>query len=63
MLNFGNNLIEVVNMDWLTFITSIKITKENKAELQCIIKELEALDAIEENEAEFILNGSECVGK
>ena len=48
-------------MNWLTFYTKITVTEENKVRLRCIIKELEALNAIEENEAEFILNGSECV--
>lgn len=46
-------------MDWLTFYTKITVTEENKIRLRCIIKELEALGAI----PEFILTGSECVGK
>lgn len=50
-------------MDWLTFYTKIKITKENKERLRYIIKELEALGAIPEVDGEFILSGSECVGK
>lgn len=52
-------------MDWLTFYTTITITitEKNKVRLRCIIKELEALGAITELDGEFIINGSECVGK
>jgi hypothetical protein len=51
-----------MNNNLISIIRSIPVTEENKVRLRCIIKELEALGAIEENEAEFILSGSECVG-